>query len=384
MSAGIISFRKNDGHPRVPNLWKAVLGLALCTGSIDLLHIYLSYRLGIEQINWTHTAAVFIVWWMTYTIVLVAALFLARRFPLAPEFRTRTFALHFIAAAGLAYIHTASNALLYPPTYYLGMQPLRLSIYLARMNFPIDFISYWTIVGVTYAFHFYSSVQAKQIAEAQLKARTEQLQASLAESRLNALRSQLNPHFLFNTLNAISTLVLKGDAALANRAISRLSMLLRICLNDKRAQLISLSSELEFLNTYLEIQRLMLGDRLAVQRNISPATYEACVPSMLLQPIVENSIVHGIANRVGPGRITIETARDDQFLQITVADTGPGFTSNVAGRTGTGLSNTSARLEQLYGDSYKLSFDQAAQGGALITIRIPFRTMSHAAEGIKG
>ncbi|MBZ5682839.1 MAG: histidine kinase [Acidobacteriia bacterium] len=376
----------DEGHklPRVPDLWKAVLALAFCTGSIDLLHIYFSYRLGFEELNWAQNARVFIVWWSTYTIVLVTALFLARRFPLVPEFRTWRFALHFLAAAGLAYIHTGSNALLYPPTFYPGMDRLHLSIHLARMNFPIDFVSYWTIVGVTYAFHFYASAQERRLAEAHLRTKTEQLQRNLVESRLNALRSQLNPHFLFNTLNVVSTLVLKGDAILANRIISRLSTLLRLCLNDKRPQLVPLASELDLLNNYLEIQQLMLGDRLVFQQNIAPATYDAYVPSMLLQPIVENSVVHGIANQTDGGRIAIETARDDQFLRITVADTGPGFSYGPAERPGIGLSNTSARLKQLYGNSYKLTLGQAPEGGALITIRIPFHTADNREEGLRG
>jgi len=205
------SHTPNDqpGHLHASNLWKAILGLALCTGSIDLLHIYLSYQLGIEQLDWARTAGVFIVWWLTYTLVLISALFLSRRFPLVPRFPLQRLFLHLAAAAGLAYLHTACNAFLYPPQFQAGDETLHFTLYLARMNFPIDFISYWTIVGVAYAFQFYSFMQERKVAEAELRAKTEQLQASLVESRLNALRSQLNPHFLFNTLNVVSTLVLQ-------------------------------------------------------------------------------------------------------------------------------------------------------------------------------
>ncbi len=365
-----------SGHSRdarIPVLWTAVLGLATCSGSIDLLHIYISHRLGFESLNARDTL-VFVVWWSTYILLLIAALYLARRLPLVPQFRPRRFALHLLAAAGLAYIHTLSNALVCPPTFYPGLDKLQRTVYLARMNFPIDFISYWTIVGVAYAFYFYASIQDEKIAEAQLLAKAEQLQKSLVESRLNALRSQLNPHFLFNTLNVISTLVLKGNTASANRAIARLSMLLRLCLNEGGPQLVPLASELEFVNSYLEIQQLLLGDRLAIERDVAPSTAEAHVPRMLLQPIIENAVVHGIATQQGNGRIRIQAARDHEFLQISVIDSGGGFTHGVPERFGVGLSTTSARLQQLYGNAGKLTFGRTSDGGASISIQIPFRT----------
>ena len=364
-------------HLHASNLWKAILGLALCTGSIDLLHIYLSYRLGIEQLDWARTAGVFIVWWLTYTLVLISALFLSRRFPLVPRFPLQRLFLHLAAAAGLAYIHTACNAFLYPPQFQAGDETLHFTLYLARMNFPIDFISYWTIVGVAYAFQFYSSVQERKVAEAELRAKTEQLQASLVESRLNALRSQLNPHFLFNTLNAISTLVLKGDAPRANRVLSRLSSLLRICLDEKRPQLIPLSSELEFLNHYLEIQKVMLGDRLTVEFSIEPDSCDALVPCMLLQPIVENAVVHGVANRLDGGTVSIESKRDRDRLDLVVSDTGPGFVPTDQEGNGIGLANTAARLQQFFGDSCKLTFGQVATGGASVRLSIPFDTSDY-------
>lgn len=357
----------------MPVLWRAVLGLAVCSGSIDLLHVYVSHKLGFESLN-ARDALVFVVWWSTYIFLLIAALCLARRFPLVPQFRVRQFVLHFLAAAGLSYIHTLSNALVCPPTFYPGLDKLQRTVYLARMNFPIDFISYWTIIGVGYAFHFYASIQGEKVAEAQLQAKTEQLQKCLVESRLNALRSQLNPHFLFNTLNVISTLVLKADRVAANRAITRLSMLLRLCLNEGGPQLIPLASELEFVNNYLEIQQLLLGDRLAIERDVAPSTFEAHVPSMLLQPIVENAVVHGIATQEGNGRIRIQTANNREFLQINVTDSGPGFTDGVPERFGVGLLNTAARLQQLYGDSGKLTFGRTAGGEALISIQIPLQT----------
>ena len=365
---------KDRRHLRVSDLWKVIIGLALSAGSIDMLHIYLSYRFGIEELNWSRTAVVFIVWWLTYTLVLVAALFLARRYPLVPLFRARTFLLHFLAAAGLAYVHTVCNALAYPPPLYPGVTALRLSVYLARMNFPIDFVSYWTIVGVTYAFHFYSSVQETRVAEANLAAKAQQLQASLVESRLHALRSQLNPHFLFNTLNVISTLMLKGDLVLANRVILRLSAILRVCLNDKRPQLITLANELGFLNDYLEIQQLMLGERLTVRREINPDTLDAYVPCMLLQPIVENSVVHGVASQETAGEVVIEAFYDGEMLELVVSDSGPGFQHNMDNARGVGLSNTRARLQQIYGNLYDLAIGQCDRGGALVRIRIPLRT----------
>jgi hypothetical protein len=360
---------------RIPGIWKAVLGLAVCTGSIDLLHVYIYWRLGLFRVE-PGEAGFLSVWWLSYVLVLAGALYLSRRYPLIPDFRISRCALHVGAAIGLAYLHNGTNAFLLSPTHESVARKLPGAVVLVIMNFPIDFISYWTIVGMTCAFYFYRSVESKRLSEVQLRARTGELQRSLAESRLHALRSQLNPHFLFNTLNVISTLVMKGDATAANRAISRLSMLLRRSVKESALQLTPLENELEFLNCYFEIQKLIFGDRLLVELDIAAGTREAQLPCMLLQPIAENAVVHGIGRQSGEGRIRIETLRDRQSLEIRVTDSGPGFAAPAPEQLGVGLSNTRARMQQHYGNSCELTFGNASAGGASVRIRIPFVSSS--------
>src|SRR5205823_4361037 len=146
-----------------------------------------------------------------------------------------------------------------------------------------------------------------------------------AEARLRSLRAQLNPHFLFNTLNAVSALALKGEGKAVARALARLTDFLRIGLNEKYPKIITLGKELELIDNYLEIQRLLFGDRLIVERNIDPGVIAAEVPCLILQPIVENAIVHGVSRDSGASRITIAANYDDEVLRLQVTDSGSGF-----------------------------------------------------------
>jgi LytS/YehU family sensor histidine kinase len=195
---------------------------------------------------------------------------------------------------------------------------------------------------------------------------------SLAQAQLQALKTQLNPHFLFNTLNAISELVYE-NAHEAEQTIGKLSELLRMTLNTEQAQEIPLHKELEFLRKYLEIQQILLQDRLQVEWRIAPETYGACVPNMILQPLVENSIKHGIAPRRGGGTIKIESAKLDGSLVLSVEDDGLGIKNG--NRTGgIGLQNTTTRLKHLYGESHEFKLENFSQGsGVSVKIRLPFQ-----------
>src|SRR5262249_36009629 len=158
--------------------------------------------------------------------------------------------------------------------------------------------------------HYYSELHQRALAAEQLKTTAAQLEASLTEARLRALRSQLNPHFLFNTLNAVSALALKGESRAVVRMLSKLSDLLRISLDEDRPQMIPLVKELEFTESYIEVQHLWFGDRVKVERIIPLETLNALVPTMILQPLIENAFVHGIAKSTGTARVQIETAKE--------------------------------------------------------------------------
>ena len=201
------------------------------------------------------------------------------------------------------------------------------------------------------------------------------LQSQLAMAQLQALKMQLHPHFLFNTLHAISALVGKNPEA-ADKMIARLSDLLRMSLESDGAQEVLLEQELEFLQGYLDIQKTRFGDRLSVVMDIDADVLHALVPNMILQPLVENAIKHGIAPRSSGGNIAITVSRRDGFLNIQIEDDGPGLPSQAAsGITfGVGLSNTRARLEQLYRGAHRFELSNAAEGGLLVELEVPFRT----------
>jgi sensor histidine kinase YesM len=196
------------------------------------------------------------------------------------------------------------------------------------------------------------------------------LRTSLAEARLAALRAQLNPHFLFNTLNAISTLALKGDQAAVTETLGRLSGLLRAAL-DEHTEEIPLSREMDFLDDYIALQRIRFAERLTVEKRIAADTLDGLVPTMILQPIVENAIKHGVNAQRGGGRVDVSTVRNNGSLVIEVRDSGPGFRAADT-QPGIGLANTRARLDHLYGSDATFEYGSASEGGASVRISIPY------------
>jgi two-component system, LytTR family, sensor kinase len=232
---------------------------------------------------------------------------------------------------------------------------------------------FFTTVAAWYVYEFRRRAQEQRSAADALAMRAAQLEASLARANLETLRMQLNPHFLFNTLNSISVLALKGEGRKVVRMLARLSDLLRLSLESPQQE-VTLAEELEVLDHYVEIERVRFADRLSLVRDVDPAALTAHVPSMLLQPIVENALRHGLGRKPGPGEIRIEAAIRGRRLEIIVRDTGPGFQSGASdGGSGLGLTNTRARLRQLYGDSARLTFWNAEAGGAVVFLALPAR-----------
>ncbi len=229
----------------------------------------------------------------------------------------------------------------------------------AQFNIPI----YWVIVSIVHALSFYrrSEERERQAAE---------LEMLLAEARLQALRMQLHPHFLFNTLNAIATLVHK-DATAADEMIGNLSELLRATLDTSEHE-IPLHRELDFLNRYLEIQQVRFGDRLRVEKAVDAAALEAMVPPLILQPLVENAVRHGIEPHRAAGLVHIDARRDGGLLRLTVRDSGTGPKPRTQPPQGIGLANTRARLRELYGDGARLTLTSGAEGGFSVELQIPY------------
>jgi len=206
------------------------------------------------------------------------------------------------------------------------------------------------------------------------------LAAQLAEARLGALRMQLNPHFLFNSLNAITVLVRDQNTAAAARMLELLSGVLRQVLRAEEAHETTLAAELDFLERYLAIEQVRFSDRLRPRIEVDPAIARALVPRFVLQPLVENALRHGIARRADSGALTIRAHRESGDLVLTVQDDGPGLTPGTESAGGVGLANTRARLNVLYGERASLDISDASGGGVVATVRLPYHEAENATE----
>lgn len=242
-----------------------------------------------------------------------------------------------------------------------------------RFSFLYDFLVYVVVLGAGLARNYFVRYQARLEETRRLQAEAAELHAQLSDARLNALRTQLNPHFLFNTLNAISTLV-EEDPRGVRRMIARLSDLLRHTLGEGDEQEIPLARELEMLRRYLDIMEVRFQGNLEVSIDTEPALDDALVPNLVLQPLVENAFRHGLASMQRVGRVEVRAVRDDGELVLTVRDNGGGPAKEV--REGVGLTNTRARLVQLYGAHQRLALNAADGGGAIVELRLPYHTTS--------
>ena len=235
-------------------------------------------------------------------------------------------------------------------------------------NFSEGIGIYLLIALTSYTFSYH-----RRFREGQVK--TLQLEAQLSHAQLHALKMQLHPHFLFNTLHSISAL-LNRDTESARKMITRLGDFLRLTLDNSGSQEVTLQQEIEFLSCYLEIERIRFQDRLVTRVDVPPQTLDAKVPNLILQPIVENAIRHGIAPRSTPGLIEIGAEQRNGTLRIQVRDNGPGLpahrTSENLFQKGLGLSNTETRLERLYGAAHMFDFSNNPAGGLVVTLEIPF------------
>ncbi len=316
--------------------------------------------------------------WLMWALLTPAVFRLAARFPLERGSVRRSLPVHVAAAAGIALFILAVYAW---TTAWAGWPGMEMhtgwSLFKKYLTGKVhlQLLTYGVLVGAFWALDYHRRFRERELTASQLEAR-------LAQAHLQALRTQLHPHFLFNTLNAISVLVLKGESQCAIRMLSRLSELLRLTLESGGAQEVTLREELGFLERYLEIERVRFQDRLTVQTEVEPEALGAAVPNLLMQPLVENAVRHGIAERVEPGTIRVAARRRGGLLRLEVTDTGPGFPARVV--DGIGLSNTRARLERLYGGDARLELGSAPGGGARVVVEIPFRVRVAGAESPAG
>ncbi len=341
-------------------------GLIILGFSFSAL-IYLIYGSTGNPVTWKQALSVGLTQWWVWSLLYFVIFRITRRLPIERQRWLRGLLVYsllgFVVTILKVGIDVVWIRLLYEGDVFSLVPERSLLAIMAYFNF----LTYWAFVGVGQALNFY-----RQVREGELKA--SQLETKLAQSQLQALRMQLQPHFLFNTLHTISMLNLKDPKA-ANRMISRLSDLLRLTLDNAGAQEVTLKDELDFLKQYLEIQQIRFQDRLSVCLEIDPESLDASVPNLILQPIVENAIRHGIADRESSGRIEIRASRLNGWLELQVRDNGSGMTAAPALQLthGIGLRNTKARLEQLFGAAHRFELASADSGGLEVTITIPFR-----------
>src|SRR5438309_10042889 len=296
----------------------------------------------------------------------------SRRFPIELRpLNLRNLFLHFPALVSFAGIHQIIHlAVLWFITPRLRRQfPALIDCYRAYFGFGfyIDLIIASLIVIAVHALLYYQNFRASELAQSSLK-------SQLAQAQLRALKMQLHPHFLFNTLHSISSLVLE-DPPKANSMIARLGDFLRLTLDHSGQQLVTLKEETEFVRCYLEIEQVRFGDRLKVEFQIAPALLAAQVPHLILQPVVENAIQHAIAPRATPGSIKVAAKQTNGLLRLEVTDNGPGLTTSgdALESQGLGLKNVRARLEQLYGSQHCFEVSNRPEGGVTVVMQLPFR-----------
>ena len=297
---------------------------------------------------------------------------LARRFELR-----RRMPFNLLIHVGLSAVLSFAVLTVAAPTYwYLGYPDLNSNPTLGTLfrntvlspNYVhMGLMNYWMTLVVAHASHYYRDLREGET-------RAALLSTQLAQAQLQALKMQIHPHFIFNTLNSIAALLHK-DVEAAETMIVRLGDFLRLTLTRSDTPAIKFGQELEFLRCYLDIERTRFQDRLLVEMDIEPQAYTVTVPNLILQPIVENAIRHGIARQTTEGRIVIRAFQKDGRLTIQVEDNGPGLSTN--GHTdksssgGIGLSNTRARLRQFYGDDYKFEIADSNGRGVIVTLEIP-------------
>ena len=341
-----------------PRLFLAAVAACATLGVVFTVQEYTLGRVAGQPESWLRAIAGVAPHYLIWCAMSIPILLLAARYPLQGPRRFRHAALHILFCILFYAVEVAISTAVVP----LLLNDPRLTRFMLRLlairAFYDDFLLYWVLVGVSHL-----------VAE---QGRRVTLQRELATAELNALRAQLQPHFLFNTLNSISELM-HVDVEAAEQMTASLSDLLRFSLDRQEAQEIALRDELEMLDVYLRIQQVRFSDSVTIERAIEGDALDALVPSLLLQPIVENAFRHGLSRRRQQGRVRIEAGRVNGHVRLEIADNGVGLPSGGL-REGIGLRNTRVRLEQLYGREQTLTLAPAHGGGLRVVMTFPYRS----------
>jgi two-component system, LytTR family, sensor kinase len=334
------------------------------------------------EIGWETVATLNFAYWYLWALATPAIVWLSQHFRFERGRLVRASLVHVPAVVVVSLGHVVSMQAIQWWIATLDDRPFEWWTEVQRaalQYFDWEMITYWAIVGLSHALLYYRESRGRAV-------RAAQLEVKLAEAQLTTLQQQLHPHFLFNTLHAISALMHR-DVEAADRMLMRLSDLLRITLENLGQAEVSLQTELDFLGKYLQIEQTRFMDRLTVRFDVQPETLETRVPCLLLQPLVENAIKYGVAKKAGAGHIDISARRDGDKLLIEVRDDGVGLSEDAltALQKGIGVSTTRARLQHLFGADFRFEFHRLQEGLAVL-VAVPWRTDQpvKAAEGDTG
>lgn len=357
--------------------WLAVVAIWALLGVIYAAPIYLEVRL--EQHG--HTAWRIFLWgiltWVAWAPLTPAITWLAHKYSLVGEAWKRNLLVHLPAFLLMSLLHSAAATVVtlsIKPFDNMGASPATFwPRFLSRLqgSFGGDLLVYGAVIGVFYALDYYRKYREREFIASRLE-------AQLAQAQLDSLRMQLHPHFLFNTLNSIVGLVRDNKNSAAVNMLVGLSDLLRHTLEHSSRHEVELREEINFIKLYLSIQEVRFSDRLRIELNIDPRTTRALVPNLILQPLTENALRHGIGRSTDSGLVGIRSAVDDGHLRLTVYDEGAGLPDDwqLKGSAGIGLANTAARLQQLYDNDHEFDIRNRDGGGVEVVIVMPFRTAS--------
>ncbi|MEM1268898.1 MAG: histidine kinase [Bacteroidota bacterium] len=309
-------------------------------------------------------------WWMWVWQTPVIWM-LARRFPVERPLKWGHLGIHVAGAlivVTLATLLYTGLARLIIPEANADVSYATFLLEVLVSTLPFDLLLYGAVVGVAQGFAYYRQYRRREI-------RASQLKTQLARAQVKALKMQLHPHFLFNTLHAVSALM-DQDVKASQRMLVLLSELLRLSLDNVDQQEVSLDQELAFVQRYLAVQRIRFGDSLEVDFNVEDGVGNARVPNLVLQPLVENAIKHGSAPEGHTSRLLVSAHTEGDDLILSVTDNGAGLPSGDGAppTEGIGLRTTRERLHQLYGPEYRLRFEPSATGGLTVSVRLPFHT----------
>ena len=327
---------------------------------------YLSSTLLGRAVTWGQAIGYSLGDWYVWAVLSVPVVWLARRYPPEGAQPWRTAAIHLAAALVCSLVYVLLRSLVgvvhsrlldEPVTFAEVFRPLLVKTY------PFNLLVYGVIITISHALEYYRKYHERTV-------HALELEKHLTEARLQALLRQLQPHFLFNTLNGIASLM-HSDVHAADKMLVRLSELLRLTMHHPGQPRTRLREEIAFIEKYLEIERIRFRDRLTVEFRVAPDTLDVEVPSLILQPLVENAIRHGIEPQARPGHVVVEARVEGATLLLYVRDNGAGQPAGGFTREGIGLANTRERLRELYGDRHRFELVNHAAGGLEVRISLP-------------